>query len=1078
MAINNKRIFGLAVTSSLTDVVNRRTSLKNLGFEQRDLEIIRGISSEGFDRNDLQTISTLSEPIWKLFDRYTTDVNTYSSTLTLSGGVDTQLRGNLTVSGGLSATAFRYKILDTEPDPEVATATPILKWGDISTSRVSSWSTIGTTISYGADVKIQGKIQVGKLRTRTLANKRTFSSEIPTHKIRIDIGELTDTGDPRYTGPGTRDIRYIYAMRGIPLRFKAFFRSFTATVGFIPDSLNNKLSWRIYRPGDSEADYQDFPDLGGASSSTIQYESPTQGAERFIEIYYTPDNITSISIPNNNIRELPKVSLNNLKVFNFDNNGLTDFPNFREFSPNLESLSINNNNFFNSSISTERKFNLALVPKLPQNLKTLNLRGSFVGGLEQGVFLPFTFLREVNLRRSRGYFFYPDSTNSTGEVPLFSDGTPLETFDISENDFRTFGSSRNITIDGTTYTGVTVKDINTLTSFDVSENGSLLDNNFSLSSNNIQSVNISNTQLRCPNLSSRISLTNFIADGNDNFGSLYEGWDGTFTNYPTPTTTVLDSQYKFSNCISLSNIDISSSNVSGFIPKFAGNNSLKSIDLRGCNNLVAGRPGKETDIKCLYGDTFEGTVVETLLLSINNPNFSGPIDSETFVPIKDTIKTLYLFASGRFTGDFPDLSSAPNLVDVRSSNEQWTGEVPSFGSSFSLQRIELQGNNFSGKIEYTQKNSLNYIDYSSNNITSISRFCFLPGLQKLYASNNSLGGTLPEFDTICENVEIISLNNNGYTSYNGGLVGLFRLKELDLSLNNLSESAVDDILDDLVENASIANGSKRRVIINLRGNSPPSPFPTISGIITSVNDDPATINPTLQNGDIISLGNASTLDGPIPDGYVPVDKTYPSLGLSYVDSGDGVNASVGIDVSVDKTEGIVTSIGTFTTDGNDFNVFANGTYTLTDTGSKSLGGSGAQIQVVVSGGQAISCTLVSGGSGYQEQSIIVISKSQLGYTGSEEYDLEIEVNTIKEVNYNSISYEVIKINIGGSNYSLGDTLRTSNLIEFVNSAGNIINGYIFFNVDGITQRQDTNFPSGVGVAEELRKIGWTISVEE
>ena len=74
--------------------------------------------------------------------------------------------------------------------------------------------------------------------------------------------------------------------------------------------------------------------------------------------------------------------------------------------------------------------------------------------------------------------------------------------------------------------------------------------------------------------------------------------------------------------------------------------------------------------------------------------------------------------------------------------------------------------------------------------------------------------------------------------------------------------------------------------------------------------------------------------------------------------------------------------------------------------------------------------------------------------------------------------EVIKINIGGSNYSLGDTLRTSNLIEFVNSAGNIINGYIFFNVDGITQRQDTNFPSGVGVAEELRKIGWTISVEE
>jgi len=906
MAIKNNRIFGLSVPLSLADVISRRESLRNLGINPEDLEIIRGISEAGFDKLDLQTISNLSVPAWRSFDRYINDVTTYQSTLSLSGGADFQLRGNLHVAGGIGSTAFRYKILDTEPDPQDPNATPILKWGDISTSRVSSWSTIGTNISYGGDVEIGGPLKVGKIKTRTVATTKVFDSEVPTHRIKINLNGST---------------KYIYAMKGIPLQFKGYFRNFLSRIDFIP-VLGKKVSWR-FRRTDGLVSPEDFENYGEPNNSIMDYRSPFS-AERIVEVYYSPDAITNIELSNTNIRSLPRVGLSNLTRFIFANNGLVDFPDINFFAPNLLTLNINNNPFYNASNADERRLNELIANKLPTTLRYLNIRGCFFGGIKQGIFGRFSDLRTLQLDKSGTTYFYPDSTNPNGELPFFfGDANDPTTHKLSsiyarDNDFRSIGTptaGSNL---------VSVKQLESLVNLYIDNNPNLLDNNFQIISGNIVNVSIGRTKLSCPNLQTKVNLKSFSASFNSNFGSLFNGWDGTgYTDGEVPAG-VSDASYKFAGCGSLEGINLSYSNVAGYIPKFIGNSSLTSISLWTCNGLIAGRPGK-SDVKCLYNDTFEQSrSVSTFSLNVNNPNFAGEIDRNTFVPLNDSLTTLYLDGAGRFTGPFPDLEGCNKLSDIRSTGQKWGRDtdiaLPNFSSSFGIGRIELQNNYFVGSIQYTNKNSLNYLNVSNNKLTSISSAFDAPNLVYLYASSNRFTGSLPNLETSCPKVEYVSLNNNQFTSYtrNSGLVNLPRLKQLDLSANILSQTAVDNVLFDLVDNYKAA--SRSGVIVNLTGsNSAPSPYPIIQGILTGFED---IVQPTIVDGVVTDLGSVGGLD--IPTNYSPVSGIYSNIPLSYIGNGDGKNAKASLRIVVDFDEGLVDTIGAFSAPSNDPSLYSLG----------------------------------------------------------------------------------------------------------------------------------------------------------
>ena len=108
----------------------------------------------------------------------------------------------------------------------------------------------------------------------------------------------------------------------------------------------------------------------------------------------------------------------------------------------------------------------------------------------------------------------------------------------------------------------------------------------------------------------------------------------------------------------------------------------------------------------------------------------------------------------------------------------------------------------------------------NNNFTSLGTFSGLGSLYRFEAHNNDMGGTIPDF-TACGNLYYLILFNNKFSSYtSGSFADLRRIKYIDLANNDLSQQAVNSIIDDLYLNYQTYGGG-RRVTLNLRGNATP-----------------------------------------------------------------------------------------------------------------------------------------------------------------------------------------------------------------------------------------------------------------
>ena len=81
-------------------------------------------------------------------------------------------------------------------------------------------------------------------------------------------------------------------------------------------------------------------------------------------------------------------------------------------------------------------------------------------------------------------------------------------------------------------------------------------------------------------------------------------------------------------------------------------------------------------------------------------------------------------------------------------------------------------------------------------------------------------GAIPSFAD-CPNLYYLILFNNKFTTYTqGSFSTLYAINYIDISGNNLTQQAVDDILADLLTNYNAVN--RGRVTVNLRGNAIPS----------------------------------------------------------------------------------------------------------------------------------------------------------------------------------------------------------------------------------------------------------------
>jgi len=844
MALTNPKIFGLNVRTLLADVESKNTAIQNLGINPLDLEIIKGSTNAGMSRFDWVSFSRLKTPIYRTLDRFSNESSTFIGILRNRAGTDQTLFGNLDINGSLSGSAIRYRYRDFTQSISIGNFNTGYKIADISTSRVSAWSSADprannsnpdiqklAKISYGARVGIVegGKLEFGsqssgvsgaRLQTSIIPELKEFPSEVPTSRIKCNING---------------QVVYLYTMKGIPLVFRGFFRNVNASA--VVDASITKASWKIVETANENL-FTNYTNQG-SSTSSISYRSPIS-RERFIKLYKNPNDIQRITIRSANLRELPPTKLINCNLLDFAFNQLKTFPNFSFIAPDLSTLSIMRNPFYLSDIESERTFNAAVLAKIPDKLNTLNMEGTFYGSIERNIIsarLPN--LVNFNCARGGGAYFHQDTRNNSGTVltEVRINGDPatqgsdsgnssfcpdmpntVTSYSIGSNDFRSVdnnaipagGTAKDSNGNTITYTNgsFSYKKLPNLISLNINGNYYLSDGPHSLdSSNTISSINYSSTNVAIPNnLQGKTNLTSFT--------STY--------NRGSANQLVSGSTYLFNGCTSLTRLHFYATNLGAVnFPTTFSNPALSYLDLRN-TNIKGGKPGSDSSQEyVIYAETFKEAVniryimINSGNLGSNFPSGKNRIHPDAFL-FNPELYYIWYRSYGATTGTISQLFNANSKLQyIWMQSNGFTGTVPNFVANPNIRYVNLQYNQLSGQIPgFKNLNNLRTLYLQNNNLTSIGEPESLPNLRTYQAPNNQLAGQIPDFSG-CTNLRSLTLRNNQLTSYKqGAFAKLYRINFIDLKFNNLSQSDLDKILVDLKNNwTSINRGG---VSINLK----------------------------------------------------------------------------------------------------------------------------------------------------------------------------------------------------------------------------------------------------------------------
>ena len=821
MALINKKIFGLDVNRYLADAKDADASLRNIGIEPRDLAIIFKSTQESVTSDDFRSLSRLKQPLYKKLDRLYRDSTQFTSILNKRAGTDGLLFGNLNINGRLSGSAIRYRYVEGNGDSATK------KIADISTSRVSAWSSsdpyaetdMRAAISYGARISIissasgRSYLKFGtqatssntnglnisgtpRLQTTMVPQKVEFDSEIPTSKVKINLGGS--------------DV-WVYAMKGIPVSFTGLFRNLygaevkVAEIDAGGTKGKIKPSWKIKRT-DNPNEYSNYK-----NQEKINFYS-SRGRERNIEIYYPPDSITFLKINSATISEIPEVKFASLQTFDLSYNVITNFPDFvGGIAPVLTDLRLRNNKFYLSETASERKLRAdssgnTILNKIPTTVTNLDIAGCFYGSIDQGIFTRFTSLLTLNLGRSGGAYFHPD--DQTTIAPNVS--PTVQNYYITNNDFKRFDSTD-------TTTSKNVKNLTQLKYLYLGgnyylENKDSLGNVFNIGlhqdNNSILQVRTNSTNLPIIDCSGKATLQQYHGSWSRSAGSWFND-SGT---------------YKFNVCDDLTHLYLYAARLTGAFPKF-NNAKLKYIDMRYTNMSGGGQSSSNDDTNfILPRDTFIGAPKLETFYSVNgfggNDDPTSPIneDAFTFTP---ELRNLYWYSYSRTGGKLPDLTNCGNLYWLHLSNNRFGSDgsgMPTFSTNTKIGYIYLHNNQLNGTIpEIKNLPSLDYLYLYNNNFNAILDPGSLPNLRRFYVHINQIAGAIPDFSG-CSRMQYLALFRNKFNAYTvGSFLELYNIRYIDVSNNNLPQSAINKIVDDLYENwTSYKRGG---VSINLRNNT-------------------------------------------------------------------------------------------------------------------------------------------------------------------------------------------------------------------------------------------------------------------
>ncbi len=804
MTLRNPIIFGLEAQRNLADVSNSNLALQSLNLNILDLDIIRGSKNAGASEFDFRNLSNLNQPVFRRLGRYVDDSGNYESLISEKAGYNSILFGNLLINGGLDGNAVRYRYVATDPD----NGSKSIGIADISTSRISSWSssdnpvTSTSAISYGAQVALNtgGELLFGtqsgttgtRLKTTITPELKEFPSEFPTHKIQATIDGQT---------------RFLYAMKGIPLTFRGFFRKVNAEIRLSSLIQSTPPSWKISKIDGTGV--TKFTNQGGITS-IINYKSSVS-RERYIQFYYNPDNITFIQIPNAQISELPVSKFSQLTTFNFQNNDLKNFPDFTDIASNLKTLNLSKNPLYLSDNSDERRVNETIINKIPSGLLSLNLGGTFGGDIPKDILGRFTSLSTLSLSYPGGGSKRFVASTNPGVCTCPNVPNTVANYNILNNDFTSFDSSPGSGL-------VSVETSTGIVNLYLRDNRRLTKNTFNIAAGNnvISIIDISRTRLPIPNLSGRSSLTQFSGVNISNVGQ-----DLTFFTGST---------YKFDNCNSLTQLFLRLTPVTGAFPIFT-NSSLTRIDLR--STRINGGEHNGSTNHVLPELTFQNTPELSVLL-VTSPSLLNNVEIHpnafTFTP---KLSTLYWISNRRTNGEIKDLfNQCPVLRDLRLQVNKFTGNCPNFQQQKDyIYYVHLAFNQLSGSIPaFANLSQLYQLRLYNNNFTGIGQFTNLPRLRFFWCHNNQISGQIPDFSE-CPRLYYLVMYNNQFTTYkSGAFKNITQIRYIDIGRNSLTQTSVNQIISDLYENYNTSPRSN--VVINLADGNNAAPSGDALDLIT------------------------------------------------------------------------------------------------------------------------------------------------------------------------------------------------------------------------------------------------------
>ena len=411
-ALANKVLFGLKVQFNFSDIESKATALNNLGLDIRDLEVIRGIS-DSINKIDLQNVSGLDTNLTRYLDRLKSDTSRYRNLVNNLAGYNYSTKGNLEAYGPVSGGAVRFKYIPN--DGGVGQNASNLKYGDISTSRVSSWSSatsdetnLTQAISYGGSVQVKRDLKIGQsssffpqsseclLNVLDTPEPIRFTTEVATDMIKVNIN-------------GTE--QYIYAMRGIPFIFTTAFKTIAMDFqfgAFQVGGVNQSPIFTFKATDDSESEIVSQPSAINNNLSQLRYSAQSY-KERDIRVYFPPKNIKGITGNGINLRQLPAAKFQGLESITLESNLLGEMPDWRtinyiftlyptrspassgpyskslsngtdtyaEPSTTLTSINLNYNPLYLSEDEELMDFGTNITERFPSDLRTLSIHGTY-----------------------------------------------------------------------------------------------------------------------------------------------------------------------------------------------------------------------------------------------------------------------------------------------------------------------------------------------------------------------------------------------------------------------------------------------------------------------------------------------------------------------------------------------------------------------------------------------------------------------------------------------------------------------------------------------------------------------------